>query len=125
MEEIRKKLEKYIKQFEEEKKKRKEKEKGKKEDIGQLIPPTWEVKIRPVVYLSGRELGLYRLLQAIRGWSDNEAIRIIVNAYLNLKAKEILDEVEEIIKMIKEEGKKKEEEVKEEPILPEEEELEI
>jgi len=116
----REKLEKILKEKRFKKEEEGEGEKGvgrrrkskKIEDIGQLVtPPTWGVKIRPSIWLEGRALALFRLKQALTGLNDSQLTDVIVKAYLDMEEENILNQVQEAIRMIKE-GKKKEEEEK-------------
>jgi hypothetical protein len=82
---------------------KREKEKKKIEDIGQILP--WETEkedlIRPRIKLIGKKLGMFRLVQAITGWSDKEIVDEALSHFLKSKyVKTMLESLREELKEI-------------------------
>jgi hypothetical protein len=94
---------KAIKAIEEAEKKEKEK---RLEDIGQILP--WysekEDVIRPRIKLIGKKLGMFRLVQAITGWSDKEIVDEALSHFLKSKyVKTMLESLKEELKEVEKE----------------------
>jgi hypothetical protein len=88
--------------IEKEEAKKKKEEKKKLEDIGQILP--WEEKediIRPRIKLMGKKLGMFRLVQAITGWSDKEIVDEALSHFLKSKyVKTMLESLKEELEQI-------------------------
>jgi hypothetical protein len=100
-----KEFEKKVKKVLEEKK-REERRKINLEDIGQILP--WysekEDVIRPRIKLIGKKLGMFRLVQAITGWSDKEIVDEALSHFLKSKyVKTMLEGLREELKDIEKE----------------------